>query len=407
MIQLLSEDEILEQVDEYLLYCFYSGYDELELRRKYKCPYRPDKTPSWSLFENSLKLGKKEYRWKDNGSNASGDIYDLVQRVCKLDNRWMAIARVREDFIFGNKKELIRPVTRPVSIPSRITIKSKPMQAVDLVWWAQFGISEALLKQYHVTRVGYYWLFEEQESPRFPYDLAYAYRVYDHYKLYFPKREKEFRFRNDFGELHLEGFCQLDNSSDLLIRTKSLKDVMTLRSFGYEAVSPRGEHTPIPELFEKEFRTRYKRHMTLFDNDGKHRAWDYDMASMEVPLDSGEKDISDYYRRYGRERTGKLLQYMIKNHPYMQIDWNKPMTRDQLEQFMETHYLNQVISIQQKDTTLVVGKVDRLSVSFSTKSSTQTKDDLMCTLMINQTRYEFPLIYFLQKAQIFKHGNSQ
>lgn len=402
---LLSEEEILEQVDEYLLYCFYTGF-EPELHIKYRAPYRDDSSPSWGIFERKVKKGNFEFGWKDQGTGKFGDIYDLVKLVCKLGTRAAAIGRVREDFIFGNKKEVIRDVARPISKPARIAIKSKTMVATDIAWWAQFGITPELLKRYHVTRISHYWMFENQASPNFPYDAAYAYRVYDHYKLYFPHRVKDFRFRNDYGDMHLEGFCQLEFNTDTLIITKSLKDVMTLRSLGFEAVSPRGEHTPVHHVFMAGFGTRYHRIFTLFDNDGKHRGWDYKLPAIEIPPDSGEKDVSDYYRKYGKEKTQALIAHMLSNHPMQQIDINKPMSRLEAEEFLESVYLNIVISIQQTDTKLVTGKVDRLSVDFVLGSITRTADDLVCIVMIADTRYEFPLTYFLQKAQIFKHGDT-
>jgi len=46
-----SKESILEQVDEYTLYCFYSKIDELQLNRAYKCPYRTDEFPSFSIFK--------------------------------------------------------------------------------------------------------------------------------------------------------------------------------------------------------------------------------------------------------------------------------------------------------------------------------------------------------------------
>ncbi|MGL1311253.1 hypothetical protein ACSTKO_24905, partial [Vibrio parahaemolyticus] len=77
-------------------------------------------------------------------------------------------------------------------------------------------------------------------------------------------KEKNRKFRQDLQETYVHGIEQLTYQSDLLIITKSRKDVMCLRSFGYDAVSPRSENTPMPENFFTWADTHYKRKLVLF-----------------------------------------------------------------------------------------------------------------------------------------------
>src|SRR3990172_3669320 len=270
--------------------------------------------------------------------------------VLKCKNRAIALEKIKQDFVLGKGTELARQGIPPPKEmdPSHIRIKSRSFDHEDLTWWnVRTGANQEVLGYFNVKRLKYYWLTDKQTTPSFPGDRCYAYRIYDHYQLYFPHRDRDRRFRNDFTEAHLFGFCQLKYQTDILIITKAMKDIICLFTMFFESVAPRGEHTPIPKQIMEFLKTKYKYIFTLFDNDGKHRAWDYDCPSIEIPLYTCTKDPSDHYLTYGREATQELICDLIKNHPIMTdfkgIDWNKPMSRTELEILMEKVYLNKVI----------------------------------------------------------------
>ena len=404
---LMGEDEILEQVDEYLLYCFYLGFNP-EMRVRYKSPVRnpgnEDDNASWSLFTNTSRLSR-EYAWKDSGTGEFGDIYKLVMIMHRCKNRASAVEQVKQDFFAGKGAELARQgVAPPKEVdPASIKLKSRAFDHDDLQWWlARTGADETRLNRFCVRRVKYYWMYDKQNTPSFCNDRVYSYRIYDHYQLYFPHRDRDRRFRNDFNDAHLLGFNQLNYQSDTLIITKSMKDIITLDTVGFEAVSPRGEHTPIPAKFMEFLKTKYKIIVTLFDNDGKHRAWDYDCPSVELPLfPTKEKDPSDFYFVFGQDYTREVIDQLIKNHPamttFMGLDLKQKMNRVQLEEALEKIYLNKVIAIQHvglRKVTRVCGKIHRISMDFDKQG------EPICITMIENTRYEFALGYFIQKALI-------
>lgn len=82
------------------------------------------------------------------------------------------------------------------------------------------------------------------------------------------------------------------------------------------------------------------------------------------------------------------------------IDFNKPMSRLEIEALLEKVYLGKVIKIQHigqhtvRKVTTVAGKIHRIAMDF------QLNGEPICIIMINDHRYEFALGYFIQKAQI-------
>lgn len=101
---------------------------------------------------------------------------------------------------------------------------------------------------------------------------------------------------------------------------------MTLHSLGYAAVAPSGENVIIREEQMKELRERFKKVILLFDNDGsftdkrkgkgkyatRNYVEEYDIPYTFIPEDKA-KDISDFYKAYGRRESQSLMKQIVKD----------------------------------------------------------------------------------------------
>jgi hypothetical protein len=310
---LIGEDEILERVDEYTLYCFYLEFQP-EIKVNYKSPLRDDDAhASFGIYPTS-KTRSREYIWKDSGGiGESGDIFRLVQKLFDYPDRTEAVLRVKSDFSLGTKLEqkekIIRFIAPPVE-PCDFRIIPKAFTHADYVFWQQFYVTPEILHMYRVSPLYCYWSNPKQKAPVFAPSLSYVYRIFSRYQLYFPTRERDRRFRNDLFPHDVMGLEHLTFNGPLII-TKSYKDIMCLRSFGYDAVSPKSENTPMPPGFFEWVDARYKDKFVLFDNDMKHRGEWYPYKKVYIPLSSGEKDPSDFTKRYGYTATKDMLQSIL------------------------------------------------------------------------------------------------
>ncbi len=314
---LYTEQEILERVDEYTLYCSYLEFEPL-IGAKYESPIRvalgknPDSSPSFGVYERKMGHGAHEFMWKDQGAGVHGDIFDLVKIVCGFTGRRKAMQQVLIDsgILEGEKsKPMIDFSTAKYQGFADITITSRKFSNAERHYWDKINVGEALLSEYLTTAVKMYWLYEDQVAPRFPKGMCFAYRMWDKYQLYFPQEEKKRKFRTDFNEACVPGFLQLRYKNPLLIITKSFKDVICLRSFGYEAVAPRGEHTMLPPEFLDFIKSRYERVLILFDNDGKHKGAEYPYRNIFVPrVMDDDKDTTDFCCNHGVRETAEMLR---------------------------------------------------------------------------------------------------
>lgn len=310
----LSQSNILKRIDEYSLFCHYLGFDP-DIRMTYSSPIREgDDSPSFSFY-NAYPGAGVEFMWKDGAMDLSGTIIQLVMHMYGITYT-QALHKIDADFKLGFTDGTYNVHERKLSIKKPkekkeavITVNSKyDFTPEGIKFWADFGISKKTLTKYNVTQL----ISSTINGSFLNYKtLAFAYRIGTKYKLYCPY-ETEFKFLNNYPITYSEGFEQLPTKSDLLIITKSLKDVMVLSELGYEAVSPKSESTMLPVEYFKWFKSRYTRVVVLFDNDMKHNGGKYTYDKVYVPLESKCKDISDYRKMYGKEKTEWMLKEILK-----------------------------------------------------------------------------------------------
>ncbi len=312
-----SDNDILERVDEYSLYCHYLGFEPI-IGQKYSSPIRlGDDNPSFAIFERrygfNTAIPISEFLWKDHAVATHGpqDVFDLITILCGYTSRIQAYWKVCSDFGIGGAAAMgsnqILFKEPKYNIPIEIKVKSKSFSSREIRYWKQYNVTEAILKLYNCTSIECYWLTKTQQYPGYPKGLGFAYRIYDKYQLYFPFQEKQKKFRNNWTDVCVPGFQQLQHT-DICIVTKAYKDVMALRGFGYDAISPRGENIMLPVDVIEYIKNRYKTVFTLFDNDGKHKAAQYPFRMCQIPVESNQKDLTDYCAYFGIDATQNLLK---------------------------------------------------------------------------------------------------
>ena len=292
----LSASSILSQIDEFTLFCHYLGFQPV-VHVAYLSPLRTDDTKnSFTIYETPT----GRFRYRDFGTGEDGNVFKFISKLYGISHREV-LELINEDFDLGyngkimtDRKKIIRAV--PIIKP-KATIRVTSKQAFSdegLSFWGQFHITPKHLARYNVTEIKYIHYDGRIVTPR---GLCFAYRIGEYYKIYQPY-STDFKFSNSYPRGYVEGFLQLKGKSDTLIITKSLKDVMCLDVIGFEAVSPKGENTPIlPDILSK-LEAKYSKIYTLFDNDeaGKLGAARYPYQQLYY---TKSKDTSDHLRDHG------------------------------------------------------------------------------------------------------------
>lgn len=204
-----------------------------------------------------------------------------------------------------------------------IQIEAKEFSESELKWWNSFGITKSILNKYRVFSCntvflnGNIYAQSAQHSPIYGYYFGKKENI-EQWRIYMPKR-KEFRFIGNVSTKTIQGYKQLPKNGKLLVITKSMKDVMCLYSLGIPAIAPNSETQFVSEKVLEELKTRFKYITLLYDNDltgvrfmNKIRKQYPELIICMIPRKLEAKDISDFYHKYGKEDTKKLIIETIK-----------------------------------------------------------------------------------------------
>jgi DNA primase len=111
---------------------------------------------------------------------------------------------------------------------------------------------------------------------------------------------------------------QLPEMGDLLVITKSMKDVMVLHEMKIPAVSVSSESSFLKDDLIAELKTRFQRIYILFDNDkaGNENSLKFEqkhnIPRIVIPDELGGKDVSDAVKTVGFKETEQWLNQATK-----------------------------------------------------------------------------------------------
>ena len=258
----ITLDYILSKVTEYDIYARYLG--QFKVGFIYNSPFRKDKNPSFGIFR-SKKTGKLLF--KDHGNGECGDVIKFVELYTGITNYNDLLNQIVKDMQITNNTVLHSNKEVEKSTETVIGVVRQDWTDIDKQYWSQFGITKETLIKFNVSSIKYYLCdgivkgIYKNENP------MYAYKVYDHFKIYRPLADKYTKWRNNLTPYDIQGYEQLPKKGDLLIITKSLKDVMCLYEMGYTAISPSSESTFLtPDVIDV-LKRRFKRILICFDRD--------------------------------------------------------------------------------------------------------------------------------------------
>lgn len=309
----LTLEWILSRVSEYDIYSHYLG--EFKVGAIYNSPFRRDDNPSFGVYYS--KRGNC-LLFKDYGTGECGGVVKFVSLITgKTDY---------QEILKDIKKQLkITPSTKLKSsrqfVPpneTEIGVVRQPFNQIDLDYWSSFGITKDTLVKFNVNSIKYYLCngvvkgIYKEDNP------MYSYKVNNHFKIYRPLGLKHSKWRNNLTEDDIQGYQQLPRNGDVLIITKSLKDVMCLYEMGISAISPSSESSWFKDKAIEDILRRFKRIYICFDRDPcgvrnlRKISLKTGFTPILVPKRFKAKDISDAIMLNGMEKVKKWLEKELK-----------------------------------------------------------------------------------------------
>ena len=271
-----------------------------------------ERTPSMWIF-----VDKGQYKFKDFSTGKGGNKIDLIKELFGM-NYSQAVFKIGQDYnkFITEKGEYSQSTIKPEAKYKVDSIKTRDWNEHDKRFWLQFNIGEDILKRYDVKPLEFYHMVKENNKITIKQPYMYGYfSKNDIYKIYQP-RNKKFKFIK--VKPHLQGLDQLEYNQPYLIICSSLKDAMCLKQFGYniEVIAPDSENTVIKPYIIENLKKKYKKVVTLFDNDvAGHNAVTKYQQLYDITgtwLDSS-KDIADLVKEKGFADAHKEIKVKLKS----------------------------------------------------------------------------------------------
>lgn len=319
----LTKDLILSRFSEEQLMEYYL---HIPIKRGlFRSPLRKDKQPTCSFYRNS----SGTLIFKDFATGQHLNVFGVVQELFRCDY-FESLKIIANDFGIVRDKNLQKNPGKinenPIKIEdketSKIQIEMQDFTDLELKWWGKYGITKEILAKFNVYSCKHVFLNDQlfaksqQHCPIFGY-YGNKYQGLELWRCYFPKR-KSFRFITNWPSKKIQGFDQLPKSGNLLVITKSMKDVMCLHSCGITACAPNSENLFVSDSVLEDLKNRFKYIVVFYDSD---RPGLYNMAKIRkehpeltytyIPKKFGSKDISDFYADHGRKETLNLIKEFI------------------------------------------------------------------------------------------------
>lgn len=308
----ITTDSILLKVSEYDIFKFYCS-SFIEVNKVFKSELRKDRSPSCCIQAYQNKLFYKDF--------ATGDSVDCFGYVQKRFNCTFheSLRIIANDFgLISVKKRAVEGL--PV-IHERVAYKQantviepiyRPWRSQDYEYWDSYGISFELLEKYHVKPCKYVFVNTCRYDDK-PSSPIYCYDFGSKYKIYRPL-ETNYRWFSNTNKSIIQGINQLPQVGDLLIVTKSLKDVLIYKMLNISAIAPQSESTEIEESIMEDLKKRFTKIILNYDFDhvgikfGEQLAKKHNLMWFYI---QEAKDVADLVKLKGIEYTKQYINSKI------------------------------------------------------------------------------------------------
>jgi hypothetical protein len=305
----LTKTAILQRVSELDIFKYYcSSFSQVG--KKFPSELRNDNYPSCSIIQ----MPSGVYIYKDFAESGTHTCFTYVQSkfFCTEEE---ALNIICNDF---NLTKVV-PIRLPPpslnyvglrDVPENRTITQIPIKKRSWcdqdTYWNRYHIPREMLDFYEVVPLQNIWSKYEEELKVIyyykPSDPAYSYEHGNGMrKILRPNVGKELKWMSNLPRNVYSGWKQLDETGDILIITKSLKDVMIWRMAEINGIAPQSESVKPTEGFVNLLKSKYSRIYTNFDPDpagikGKEAWEEFGISGFNVPE---KKDISDLVEARG------------------------------------------------------------------------------------------------------------
>lgn len=302
----LSDLGNIHDLDQKKLAYIYFGVTRFPA--KIQSPLREDKSPGCSLY-----LKNEKVNFKDFATGEQYPLIDLLMKMFQLDLHSLH-KKLLEDISSNKVAKYSQSVLKSrYRGPYTLRCTTRQWEQKDNDYWYSYGVDPIMLRGFNVDAVKE--VIYEYDTMRKIYDaeeLAYVFREYkdgkESIKIYQPYGGS-FKWRNNHDSSVIQLFSHLPQKGRMLMICSSLKDALCMWcNAGIPSIAPQSETTMIKHKVIEELESRFDNIYVCYDSDNAGRKGEKKMCegtTMKpfcLPEFRGGKDVSDYYRTFGKSK---------------------------------------------------------------------------------------------------------
>ncbi len=226
------------------------------------------------------------------------------------------------EFVKQGKKQTKKTI-KPYRKKKIITKLSKTWQPEVADYLKSYYLTSKQTKKFNIIPIKQVWLentlmwYYKKNDPAIGYYFGKDEQGNAKWKIYFFTR-RNFRFMGNTNRIN--GWIQLPEKGELLIITKSLKDVACFDIFGIPAIAMQNETTIPYDYIIEELKSRFTNIISFYDFDRTGIINANKLKNLyNIPYlfltngrfgtkDYGAKDFSDYLKLKGKQHALHLLE---------------------------------------------------------------------------------------------------
>ena len=290
-IEVSSKNELNLYISDEDIYKYYLG--DFEDNTWFSSPWRVDPKPS-------LKISyyKNNWVWVDYGEDPRPkDSINFVEKLYNISYN-AALQKVYKDIYLNTNYE--KSIISSVKIEKKSFCKIRSnFHSWELDYWKKVDILEKDLKYWNIYSGeirydGRLWHKSIEKDPLFIYMFDKTVPIYKGYRPYANDSLLKFFCKNTAG--HIQGWDKLPPTGDILIITKSYKDVLIWWKLGYPAIAPHSENMFISPFDVYDLQSRFKNIYVNYDNDATgvkkciEYTNEYGLKYFNLPISTNCKD---------------------------------------------------------------------------------------------------------------------
>lgn len=286
-------------------------------------PLREDTNPSCDLYVSNGRV-----RFKDFSTNENYTLTDLLLLIYHCSYKELGPILEKE---LNKERQVVNTQRVKVyqSIDYKLDYEEREWNDDDISYWSSYGVTIDCLKKCNVhpiSKIIYDYPKVRKIIKADP--LAYVFLEGKDgiitKKIYQPKSDSKNKWRNDHNSSVIQLWNTMPEKGNRLFICSSLKDSLCLYcNTGYPAIAPQSETTMIKDKIIDELESRFKHIYVCYDTDNAGRKNELKMCEgtsmipFVLPEFQGGKDISDYYKVFGKDKFKAMITNRINEiHNY-------------------------------------------------------------------------------------------